>query len=358
MTRPSKCVQLTLLCGAVLALAGCDEQAPPPPPVRPVLSIVVQPGPAAPERFFTGLVEPRYRAQIGFRIAGRMVSREVNVGDLVSRGQPLAALDPALPRQALISAQASLAGAQAQLTNAAAAYGRQQDLLRSGTVSQAQVDAAVATRNTAQARVEQAQASLQKAEEQLGYTRLTSDYDGVIAAWNAEVGQVVSVGQTVVTIARPDERDAVFDIPDDRVDRFPQGASLPVTLLSRESLSVQGQVREVAPQSDAATRTRRIRLTLQSPPDAFRLGTTVRVGLTDTGAPRIELPASAILEHDGQTSVWLVGTDGRVARRAVSTGERRGDQVVLTSGIAAGDRVVTAGVHSLTDGQTVRITQR
>lgn len=347
-----------LLLGATLALAACDEKADTPPPVRPVLSLVVQPGAATADRVFTGVVEPRYRAQIGFRIAGRMVSRAVNVGDPVVRGQPLAAIDPAIPRLAVVSARANLASAQAQLTNATAAYGRQADLLRSATVAQAQVDAALATRNTAQARVEQAQASLQKAQEQLGYTTLASDYDGVIASWSAEVGQVVSIGQTVLTIARPDERDAVVDIPDDRVDRFPQGAAFSVTLLTRDTVSVRGEVREIAPQSDASTRTRRVRLTLQAPPDAFRLGTTVRIALPEATDGRMELPATAVLERDGRTSVWLVGPDGRAGRRDVTLGARRGDQVPVTSGLAAGDRVVIAGVNSLTDGQPVKVTER
>ncbi len=343
---------------ALMLVGGCDrKQQEPPPPVRPVLSLVVQPGPVRAERSFTGTVEARYQAQLGFQTTGRMISRDANVGDRVTKGQQLASLDPTVARLALTSAQADLANSQAQLTNAAATYARQDALIKSQSVSQATVDAAVATRDTAQARVNQSRASLQKAQEQLGYTILASDYDGVVASWSAEVGQVVPASQTVVTIARPDVRDAVFDVPDDLLGRFPQGGAFEIRLLANDNLTARGEVREIAPQSDAATRSRRIRLTLIDPMEAFRLGTTVRITLPDTEMPGIELPNSAILDQDAKTSVWLIGPDSKVVPRLVILGAQHGAMVAITAGLSPGDRVITAGVHSLSNGQPIKLSQ-
>jgi RND family efflux transporter MFP subunit len=342
--------------GLAVFLASCGkDETVPPPPVRPVLSLLITP--KAPQGFgpFVGTVEPRYQAALGFRTSGRMVSRDANVGDTVAKGELLASLDPRVAQFALTSARADLANATAQLVNANATQERQRTLLQTQSVSQADVDSAVAARDTAQAKVNQAQASLVKAQEQAGYAALTSDYDGVITNWALEVGQVVSAGQTVVTVARPDIRDAVFDVPDDLIGKVVPDAAFMVSLQADTSVTVTGTVREIAPAADTATRTRRIRLTLVAPPPVFRLGTTVTMTLPGSGDSVIAVPASAVLDQDGQASVWLVTPGLTVARRTVTLGARRDDAVVVTTGLAAGERVVTAGVHSLSDGQPIKL---
>ena len=355
---PSTAVLLAAVLFATLALAACDrkgeEEAP--PPVRPALSLVVRPAARDALRSLTGTVEPRYQSQLGFQATGRMTSRDVNVGDRVTKGQRLATLDPTVPRLAVQSAKADLANAQAALVNAEAGDRRQQELIKTDSVSQAQVDSARAARDTAAARVRQAEASLQKAQEQLGYTVLTCGYDGVVASWTAEVGQVVSSGQTVVTIARPDVRDGVFDVPDDLVERFAPGSRFAVALLADPSVTASATAREVSPMSDAATRTRRVRLTLEGAGEAFRLGTIVTTAVAGTTAPAaVTIPDTAVFERDGKRFVWIIGPDGRVAAHEVALGPARDGILPVLSGLAEGDRVLTAGVHSVTDGQTVKI---
>lgn len=344
------------ILGAALLLSACDkkDEAEAPPVLRPALSLLVKPVIQGAVRNFTGSVQPRYQAQLGFQTTGRMTSRDLNVGDPVSMGQQLATLDPTLLRLALVSSKADLANSRAALVNAEATNKRQQELIKTGSVSQAQVDAAVAARDTAEAKVKQAQANLQKAQEQFSYTTLKSGYDGVIASWNAEIGQIVSTGQTVVTVARPDARDAVFDVSDDLVERFNPGARFTVALLADPTVTVNATSREVAPMADAATRTRRVRLTLDDAGEAFRLGTVVTTALSEPASSTIEVPSTAILEKDGKPSVWLIGQDGRLSLRAVSLGPNGGDTVAVMSGLAPGDRVLTAGVHSVSAGQTVK----
>ncbi|MCJ2107728.1 efflux RND transporter periplasmic adaptor subunit [Methylobacterium sp. E-041] len=342
---------------SLLALAACkpaeDAKA---PPVRPVLYAVAKP--IASVRFgpFAGTVEPRYQSQLGFQIAGRVVARDVTVGDLVKKGQRLAALDTVVPRFAMTRAEADVADAKAQSENAAATEARTRRLMEGGNVTQAQLDSTVANRDTAQARLTQAQASLEKARDQMGYTELHADFDGVVTQRNAEIGQDLTAGQTVVTVARPEVREAVVDIPDDLVAAMPKDGRFTVALQSAPEITAVGIVRETAPFADASTRTRRIRMSLDNPPRAFRLGATITVSLVRRIAPRFVLPATAILGADGRDSVWIVNAAGDAAKRSpVTVSDRKGDYVGVASGLAAGDRVVVAGVHSLADGQTIRL---
>ena len=335
----------------LLASCGKKEEAQA-PPVRPVLSLVVEPETSQLFGPFTGTVEPRYRTDLSFRTAGRIVSRNADVGDRVAKGDLLASLDASVIRFALASAKADLTNAQATLVNAARTEQRKTVLLQTGSTAQSQVDTAVADKETAAARVNQSQASVVKAQQQLEYTDLHSDYDGVITGWSLEVGQVVTAGQTVVTVAQPGVRDGVFDIPDDLLGKVQPGAKLSVSLQADATITVPGEVREIAPQSDTSTRTRRVRLTLSDVPDGFRLGTTVT--LNEPKPATIMVPETAILDRDGHASVWLVSSTKTASPRPVVLGARRGDRVAVT-GLAQGDRVITAGVHSIADGQPIKL---
>ena len=225
--------------------------------------------------------------------------------------------------------------------------------------TQAQYDAARESRETAEAGVTSAKANLDKAEEQLGYTELRADFDGVVTATAAELGQVVQPGQTVVTVARPDIREAVVDLPDSIGRELKPGDRLDIALQVDPSVQAAGSVREIAPQADPTTRTLRVRITLASPPESFRLGTTITATVTTQAAPGIELPASALLERDGKTMVWVVDPATRtVSTRDVTIAARDGSSVRVLDGLTSGTRVITAGVHSLTPSQTVKIARR
>ena len=349
--------RLLALVAAALALGACKpEQEAGPPPIRPVLTVTAKP--VATEMFgpFAGFVAPRYQSEIGFQIAGRMVARDVTVGDVVKKGQRLAALDPVVPRFALTRAEADLADAEAQAENASATESRRRKLMAGGNVTQAQLDSAVASRDTAQARLAQAQASLQKARDQIGYTELHADFDGVVTVRSAEVGQVLSAGQAVLTLARPEEREAVVDIPEDLVGAMSTDAEFTVALQSAPDVTATARVRETAPFADRVTRTRRIRMTLLAPSPAFRLGSTLTVSLSRRVAPHYLLPSAAILRMENRDFVWLVDAAGKaVSRRAVTVTKRASGRATVTDGLSAGDRVVVAGIHSLSEGQAVRL---
>ena len=341
-----------LLLAAVAGLTACHRRAAAPaPPIRPVLSIIVAPE-AAGGAAFAGTVDARYESILGFRVLGRMIARDVNVGDNVKQGARLAALDPTPFQLALRNAEADLARADAHLQEAKSNAARQRQLFQRGVNAKAEFEAAQHEFESAEASQEAAQANVRIAQEKLGYTELRAEFDGVVAATKAEVGQVVQPGQEVVHVVRPEEREAVVDVPDNIAVNLRPGIGFIVTSEAEPATRVKGQVREIAPQADLATRTRRVKITLVDPPLSFRLGTIVKaVAGMDAGA-EIELPSSALLERDGKTFVWVVdAATSKVSMREVKIGARDADSFRVAEGLAAGTRVVTAGVHSLLPDQ-------
>jgi membrane fusion protein, multidrug efflux system len=345
-----------LLLAAVAGLTACHRPAEAPaPPIRPVLSIVVAPE-AAGGAAFAGTVEARYESILGFRVLGRMIARDVSVGDNVKQGARLAALDPIPFQLALRNAEADLARTEAHRQEAQLDAARQRQLFSKGVSAKADFEAAQHEWESAEASTAAARANVRLAQEKLGYTELHAEFDGVVAATKAEVGQVVQPGQEVVHVVRPEEREAVVDVPDHIAANLRPATSFIVTSEAEPATRVKGLVREIAPKADLATRTRRVKITLVDPPLSFRLGTIVKaVAGMDAGA-EIELPSSALLERDGKTFVWVVDAATRkVSMREVKIGARDADSFRVAEGLAAGTRVVTAGVHSLLPDQVVKI---
>ncbi|MGU9851347.1 efflux RND transporter periplasmic adaptor subunit [Pseudomonas koreensis] len=347
--------RLGLLSIGVL-LAACSKSEPPPEPVRPVLSIKVQALNEETLGRFAGSIQARYESNTGFRVGGRIASRNVDVGAEVDKGTLLATLDPSDQQNQLRSAQGDLAKVQAQLINAQANARRQQALFDRGVGAQAQLDIATTDLKTTQASLDQARAAVNQSQDQLGYTELRADHKAVVTAWNAEAGQVVTAGQQVVTLAQPDIKEAVIDLPDTLVDQIPSDVVFLVAAQLDPSIHTTAIIREIEPQAQSATRTRRARLTLSETPPGFRLGTAISVTLSSPIKPRIELPATALQEVDGKTRIWVIDTQSKtVSPRDVSVTSRTDSTVVLAGGVKSGEQVVSAGVNSLKPGQAVKL---
>src|SRR6202166_4789319 len=223
---------------SALAMAGCKQETKAPEPVRPVLSAGPQPG-ASDSTVAVGTVQSRYETNLGFRVLGRLIARPVNVGDLVAEGQMVAAIDPTALELAVRSAKADLSKAQALLENAIGTEERKRILIKTDATTKQTLDDAEQVRAGAQASIAHARANLTKAIEQLDYTQVKADFAGVVTAVGAEVGQVVSPGQSVVTLARLDAREAVVDLgPDFPV---PLTIGLPFTVNPQLPPPVQNQ---------------------------------------------------------------------------------------------------------------------
>jgi RND family efflux transporter MFP subunit len=229
-------------------------------------------------------------------------------------------------------------------------------LLAKKTAAQATFDAAEQERASAQASMAQAEASLLKAKEQLSYTVLKADYAGVVTATSAEVGQTVSPGQPIVTIAEPTRRDAVIDAPTQVAEVLSIGSPFKISLQLDPSVAVDGAVREMAPQADDATRTRRIKIALENPPESFRLGATIFARPVAGAGAAIRVPASALLKEGAATRVFVVDPKSlKVSLRDVEVAPNFDDRWIVRAGLKPGERIVTAGVNRLKDGQVVRI---
>ena len=347
-----------LLALAVMLLPGCSQEQEPAAraePVRPVLSVVVQPT-VGNDIGFAGTIESRVTVDFAFRLLGRITSRPVETGDMIKQGATVATIDDTALQLAVQSAKADYASALAQVDNAAANDARLEKLLATGGVAKADYEAAHEVALSTKANAERAKSALDKAEEQLSYARLTTEFDAVVTATSADVGQTVAAGQTVVSVARPDMGEAVVDIPDALIDGFRAGDRFDVVLQSLSTVTASGSLREIAPQSDAATRTRRVRIALDKPPRSFRLGATVTARSERKMEASIRLPLSALLETDGKTEVWVVDPASQtVALKTIEMGGSDGTTFAVKSGLSPGERVVTAGVHSLKSGQKVRV---
>lgn len=344
---------------ALLAtLGGCKEEAEA-PPIRPVLSVKAEARSIETLGPYAGSIQPRYSTDFSFRIFGRMVARMVNIGSAVKQGDEIAALDPAVQALLVRNAEAAVASAKAQLANARAEEGRQRTLAEHNITPQSQYDVVIQNRETAAANLACASASLRRAEDALSFTQLRADFDGVVTAAPLEAGQVVNPGQKVVTIARPDVREAVISVPSALADLLSGSETFDIDVQLDPSVTMKAAaVRSVDPTADPITRTRQVFLTLNDPPPAFRLGITISVTLSKKVPPRIELPASALLERDGKKQVWIVDpATSKVSLREVGIGGSRDGTIAVTSGIAVGERVVTVGVNSLTPGQAVKIAE-
>ena len=345
-----------LLVFASVMLVACSKEEAAPEPVRPVLSIKVEALGEQNLGRFAGSIQARYESNVGFRVPGRIASRSVDVGAEVEKGALLASLDPTDQKNQLRSAEGDLASIRANLINAQATARRQQSLFDQGVGSQAQLDAAQTDLKTTQASLDQAQAAVNQAKDQLNYVELRADHKAVVTAWMAEAGQVVTAGQQVVTLAQPDIKEAVIDLPDTLVDQLPQDVVFQVALQLTPEINTTAIIREIEPQAESATRTRRARLTLSETPTAFRLGSAISVTLSSAIKPQIELPLSALQEVEGKPRIWIVDTQSQtVSPRDVSIVSRTDTTVVVASGVKSGERIVSAGVNSLKPGQKVKV---
>lgn len=342
-----------VLTGACL-LAGCQEDSHP-PRVRPVLSVVVE-RQAGVTGSFAGTIEPRYSSSHAFRVLGRVITREVNVGDIVKKGGRLASLDPVVLDFAVNDARAAVADAAAQLSNVAAAAKRIRALFDENHATSQQLDSVQQARTGAEAAVTRTNSMLEKALEQRSYADLNAEFDGVVTAVATEIGQVVTPGQPVVTVARPDVREAIIDVPEDIAGDLREGSRFRIELQVAPAVRANGQVREIAPRVDTLTRSRRVKIALDDPPSDFRLGTTVTAFATAQPTGDIEIPATALFDRDGRQHVWIVDSSNRtVSERQVTISGSATLRARISTGLEPGDRIVRAGVHSLEPGQPVRL---
>jgi membrane fusion protein, multidrug efflux system len=355
---------LILLILTSVGLMACSRPEAPAEPVRAVKLTVVSRSAVTAQQELAGEVRARHEARLGFRVAGKLVERPVELGQRVKVGQLLARLDGNDLALASNAAKAQVSAAETQRNLAAADLKRFMDLKAKGFVSAAEIERRQASLDAAEAALKQARAQSAVQGNQAGYSRLISDADGVVVGVDADVGQVVSAGTPVVRIAQDGPRDVVFSVPESQVQLLKPGLAAQVRLWSAEDAGaaglMTGTVREVAASADPITRTFEVKVALAA--DApVALGTTAYVNFVqDSGVSKgvIKLPTTALMQANsrekGQSAVWVFdAATGTVQSREVEVAGVDGFDVVIGSGLKEGEEVVAAGVHVLSQGQKV-----
>jgi len=330
---------------SALALSACSKEAPPVATVeRPALTYVVGESGADSANVYSGEIRARHETVLGFRIGGKLVERLVDAGAFVKKGQVLARLDAADT-----GLQESAAAAQYRL--AEDDLKRHRELRAQGFISQSVLDAKETALKAAAA-----QAGL--ARNQAAYTTLVSDRAGVVSATLAEVGQVVGAGQPVVRVAQDGEREVAVAIPESRFSSLKVGMPVEVDVSAggAETKHLTGRLRELSPSADPASRTYPARVVLNKGGESVALGMTARVrfGMGEKRSGFI-VPLSAIFQQGDKSAVWIVAQDRSVSLRPIAVTAYRDDGAWIASGIAAGERIVSAGVHKLTAGDKIKI---
>jgi RND family efflux transporter MFP subunit len=339
-------------------ILGCGPKVEQKQTVRPVLVQKVTSGKVGGDVIYSGEVRARYESDLAFRVAGKIVGRNVDVGAQVKRGTLLARLDPTDMQLNAQAASAQVTAAESEYAYTKAELERYTSLLEKKFIGQAQYDARLNAFKAAQAKLDQARAQRNWSGNQAAYTTLHADHDGVVTAVQAEVGQVVSAGQVVMKLARPQEKEVLINVPESRIAELKSALSILISLWADSSLRLTGKLRELAPGADATTRTyaARIRIVEQHP--ALQLGMTANVVLQSGDATAaIVVPLSSLLENGAGPTVWVV-EDGKAVKRPVKVRQYREDGAVLESGLKAGELLVVAGAHKLLPDQPVRPLER
>ena len=353
--RPRTVMLALLAFPAMLAACQPDTETAA-PTARPVRTVTVAKSEAGVPVTLTGRIEAEDEVALAFRISGRLLENDSKLGDRVQAGQIVGRLESQNELNSLRTAQANLAAAQGQLTQARNHFERQDTLLKQGWTTRVNHDQAVQAQQTAQAQVDAAEAQLKSAHDLVSFTELKADAPGVVTAIGPRAGEVVQAGQMIVRLARKDGRDAVFDAPAQLLRSAPSDPQITVSLTDNPSVTARGRVREVAPQANPATRTFEVKVGLTDPPEAMRLGATVTGRMETEAVPLIEIPATALTQFQRQPAVWVVDPAKlTVSIRNVDVLRHDPSRVAVSSGLDSGEVVVTAGVQALHPGQKVSL---
>ena len=349
---------LALSLAASLILVACGKKPEATEPVRAVRTVTVGQLSGATTRDYAAEVHARIESRLAFRVGGKITRRPVNLGDRVTTGQALAQVDPSDLRYGQDAARAALAAAQVNYDQTAIDYKRYQDLRAQGFISAADLERRNSGLEAAKAQLDQARAQSGMQTNQAAYAALTADAPGVITAVYADVGAVVGSGTPVVSLAHDGPRDVVFAVPEDQLPIFRnlqgQASGVSVTLWG-STTPIAATIREVAAAADPASRTFQVKADV--PDGAAELGQTATVHVQLAPADgKLRLPLQAVAGQGNQSYVWVLDkATMTVHEQPVVVLRPEGDNLVLDSGLKAGDTVVTAGAHVLTPGQQVSL---
>ena len=376
LTQTSRCTA-PLTAIASLWLAACHHAPPPAPPATVVVALPVHPdahpGDADPIRYPVE-VTARYSTTMSFRVPGKLIKRDVRLGDAVKQGQVIAQLDPVDAQKQAASAKAALEAAEHRLVYAQQQLERDKAQSAANLIAVNQIEQTQDNFTAALAGREEAAAQLVVARNSLQYNTLAADHDGLITSENADTGQVVSAGQAIYGLAWLGDTDVILDAAESDLGRISVGQAARVTLPALPGRQFEAHVREIAPAADPQSRTYRVKLTLAGSPEAVRFGMTGDATLAPTTSavpaasrapatngdnpaapqPTFTVPATAIFHKDSGPAVWVIENGSTLQLRPVKVSSYTDHKSVVSEGLSDGDVVVLAGVHTVYAGQNVK----
>jgi multidrug efflux system membrane fusion protein len=304
---------------------------------------------------FTGTLQPRYLASVGFRVSGKISERNVELGQHVRKGQVLFRLDPDDSELQLRVAEADQVSAMSMLKQATAEEARLIQLRASGSVSQSDYDLALSTRDVAIARVDGATRRLNLAKNQRTYFDLIADTDGLVTSIQAEAGQVLTAGQVVLQIMQNDELEVVVSLPEGLVGEVRKRSAM-ATLWSRSDLKLRAELRELSPIADPVSRTYDAKFRLLEPANDLAIGMTASIQLNDPQESGITVPLTSISSRKDHPIVWRIEPQtGGVQAVPVEVIAYRSDTAIVRGELNQGDRIVSAGVQRIDENVKVRV---
>jgi RND family efflux transporter MFP subunit len=344
-----------LLCASLFVLSACSKKVEEKELPRPVRVMEAQFSSIDAQTEFSGDVRARVESRLGFRVPGKIVTRMVDVGSVVKKGQVLMRIDAQDLVLVKSQAQASLSAAESQRDLAKAELKRYQELKDKQFVSGSILESKETSFKAAHATYLQAQATFQLQSNQASYSQLVADVDGVITSIDADVGQVVAAGAPVVKIAQAGEMEVVVGVPEDKVNSIAELSEVQVRLWADTQRSFSAKLRELSPIADPITRTFTAKVSLPKSLEGVRLGMTATVQFSKSKlGTAIRLPLTALLKEKNHTAVWIVENNA-VRLIPVQIANTIEQDVLIASGLQAGQLVVTAGVHFLQSGQKVKV---
>lgn len=321
---------------------------------RPVVSEIVSEN-IIDQRHFTGIIIARSQIELAFQISGTLLERDVNVGDVISKGQTLGRLTKGTLADEVISAKAAVTQAEVMYDIASASLKRVIILVDRGVAAKSRLEAARSAEAASLAGLQIAKAGLVRALDAASFTELKSPSDGTIISVNAEPGTVVTPGTTILTLATAQGKDAVIDVPETYARFLKSGDTFEIALRFGDINPITGTLRLIEPVADTSTRSRRVHLALQKEPQVFRIGSLIKATSIAINNKILSLPKTAFVNEDDQTFVWRITPAERTLERVeVKTQETlSNERVLVSSGISVGDEILIKGVNSVSVGRKV-----
>lgn len=337
----------------IFFVSGCgEEKIEQPPPLVKIIS-ASEAGKIFSDNY-PGVVKGRYESNLSFQTGGKILSREVEPGNFVSAGEILMTIDARDAVQQFNAGEAQVESARTQLNLAKSNLERYEQLSKENAISAATLDQYKTAYDNSVAAYNSAVAQAEQTRNNLNYTQLFANADGVISEINAEVGQVVAAGQKILTLVQTNELEVEINVPENKLSETKIGQPCEITFWAISD-KIRGVVREIAPVADSTSRTYRVRISLENPPENLQLGMTAEVILnsTENFSGVYVLPLSAIYQTGEQTQVWIVTEENKTALKNITVENFSGNEV-LVKGLSPKDKIISAGVHKLREGQAVR----